>query len=65
MSNFNIIKESDLGNSFRVKSVMNRFDLIKDHSKETFKGEIKLDCDWQIGLIYGHSGTGKTTIAKH
>ena len=28
------------------------------------KGEIDIKDNWQIGLIVGKSGTGKTTIAK-
>lgn len=32
--------------------------------KEHFKGCIDFPQNWQIGLIVGNSGTGKTTIAK-
>jgi ABC-type lipoprotein export system ATPase subunit/GNAT superfamily N-acetyltransferase len=31
---------------------------------EHFKGDIDIPDNWQIGLIVGKSGTGKTTIAK-
>jgi len=31
---------------------------------EQFKGDIDIPDEWQVGLIVGKSGTGKTTIAK-
>lgn len=43
---------------------MGQFDLQSEHIKEHFKGEIDLDGDWNVGLIVGASGTGKTSIAK-
>lgn len=64
MQGFNIIKKSSVKKSFRNDSVKGIFDLKLTEIKETFTGEIKLPDDWQIGLIYGNSGTGKTTIAK-
>jgi len=64
MPTFDIVKEVKPQKSFRVASVMGKFDLQSEHIKEHFKGEIDLSNDWQIGVIYGHSGTGKTTIAK-
>jgi len=64
MPTFDIVKEVKPQKSFRVASVMGKFDLQSEHIKEHFKGEIDFSQDWQIGVIYGHSGTGKTTIAK-
>mgnify|MGYP003628047311 CR=1 FL=1 len=64
MPNFNIIKEVKPKKSFRVSSIMGKFDLQSEHVVENFVGNIDLDDDWQIGLIVGSSGTGKTTIAK-
>jgi GNAT superfamily N-acetyltransferase len=64
MPNFNIIKEVKPNKSFRVASVMGKFDLQNEHIKETFEGEIDLTNEWQVGCIVGASGTGKTTIAK-
>lgn len=64
MPTFNIIKEIKPKKSFRIDSIMGKFDIQTEHIKEKFKGEIDLNKDWQIGLIYGHSGTGKSTIAK-
>ena len=64
MPNFNIIKEVKPKKSFRVSSVIGKFDLQTEHIKEQFTGKIDLDNDWQIGVIVGSSGSGKTTIAK-
>ena len=64
MPNFNILRESKPKKTFRVASVMGKFDLQTEHIKEQFEGNIDLQDNWQIGLIVGSSGTGKTTIAK-
>jgi ABC-type polar amino acid transport system ATPase subunit len=64
MPTFNIIRESKPDKTFRVASVIGKFDLASEHITETFTGDIDLSEDWQIGLIVGKSGTGKTTIAK-
>lgn len=64
MPTFNIIRESKPKKSFRVASVIGKFDLQSEHIIEQFKGDISLPENWQIGLIAGKSGTGKTTIAK-
>lgn len=64
MPNFNIIKENKPKKTFRVASVIGKFDLQSENIKEEFKGSIDFTNIWQIGLIIGASGTGKTTIAK-
>ena len=64
MPTFDIIKEVNPKESFRVASIIGKFDLQTKNIKERFTGEIDLDSDWQIGLIVGSSGTGKSTIAK-
>jgi ABC-type polar amino acid transport system ATPase subunit/GNAT superfamily N-acetyltransferase len=64
MPTFDIIKEVKPKQTFRVASVIGKFDLQSDHIIEQFKGDIDLPKEWQIGLIIGKSGTGKTTIAK-
>lgn len=64
MPNFDIIKEIKPKKTFRVASIIGKFDLQSENVKEHFKGEIDLPEKWQIGLIVGKSGTGKTTIAK-
>jgi len=64
MQNFNIIKESIAEKTFRVESIMGKYNLQTEHIRENFIGSIDLDKDWNIGCIVGASGTGKTTIAK-
>ena len=65
MPNFSILKHVQPKKTFRVASVMGKFDLQTEHIKEQFTGSIDVDKTWQIGVIAGTSGTGKTTIAKH
>ena len=64
MPNFDIIKKNKPELSFRVSSIIGKFDLQSDEVVERFKGEINLSNTWKIGLIVGKSGSGKTTIAK-
>ena len=65
MPSFDIVKESNPSKTFRVSSVMGAFDLEIDHIRERFKGNIDIEGkDWNVGLIVGGSGTGKSTIAK-
>lgn len=64
MPHFDIIRESNPERTFRVESVMGTFDLQTDHVKEHFVGDIDLPNEWNIGLIVGRSGSGKTTIAR-
>lgn len=63
MSHFDIIKRSSPAKSFRVASVMGTYDLQTEHISERFVGDIDLPEKWNVGLIVGRSGTGKTTIA--
>lgn len=64
MPSFDIIKQVKPQKTFRVASVIGKFDLQSEQITEHFKGEINMPDKWQIGLIVGKSGTGKTTIAK-
>ena len=64
MPNFNIVRESDIDTTFRVSKIMNDFDVKVEHSTEKFNGEITLPEKWQIGMIVGGSGTGKSTIGR-
>ena len=64
MPSFDIVRTHDAGNSFRVQSVIGKFDLQSQQVVERFQGEIDLPNEWNVGLIVGASGTGKTTIAK-
>lgn len=65
MRHFDIIKTSQIDKTFRVAKVESDFDLKPEHSNEHFIGDFDLPDKWQIGLIVGGSGTGKTTIAKN
>lgn len=65
MPSFDIIKDIAPDNTFRVKSVIGAFDIDVEHIQEHFSGNIDIeDKDWNIGLIVGGSGTGKSTIAN-
>jgi len=64
MPNFNIIRKINPKETFRVSSVIGAFDLSPNNFTEEFNGNIDIDDNWQVGLIVGNSGTGKTTIAK-
>lgn len=64
MPNFDILRRSCPKQTFRVASVMGTYDLQDNAIEEHFVGNIDLPDNWQIGLIVGNSGTGKTTIAK-
>ena len=64
MPNFDIIKTHTPNKSFRVASVMGKFDLQSNEIKEHFQGSIDIPENWQVGMIIGKSGSGKTTIAK-
>lgn len=65
MPNFNIVKKIEPSKTFRVSSIIGAFDLDLEHIDEHFSGNIDIeDKEWNIGLIVGGSGTGKSTIAK-
>lgn len=64
MPHFDIIRENIPKRSFRVESVIGTFDLNSEKAEEHFVGDIDLPEKWNIGLIVGRSGSGKTTIAK-
>ena len=60
---FNIDRINECKISYNVKFILDKFDM-KEINKQNFTGEINLDFDWNVGLIVGNSGTGKSTIAK-
>lgn len=64
MPHFDIIKSNKPVNTFRVSKICADFDVKFEHSNEHFEGDINLPEHWNIGVIVGKSGTGKTTIAK-
>lgn len=60
------VRKTEIGESFRVEKVKGNFDLydLKEVKKE-FDVNIPIEGKkWNIGLIVGSSGSGKTTIAK-
>lgn len=64
MPSFNIIRNNNIQQTYRVARIMSDFDVKMQHSNEQFEGNIELPEKWNIGLIVGGSGTGKTTIAN-
>ena len=64
MPHFDIVRRAAPKESFRVKSVMGTYDLQSNKAVEHFVGDIDIPAEWNIGLIVGRSGTGKTTIAR-
>lgn len=64
MQNFDIVKKSEIDKTFRVARIMGDFDIKLEHVNERFVGSINLPEKWNIGVIVGGSGTGKTTIAQ-
>ena len=51
--------------SFRAQSVVGSFTLNDVKLQKHFKGSLPIeDDDWQIGIIVGRSGSGKSSIAK-
>ena len=65
MPSFDIVKKSGIEPSFRNRSILDTYELKNDHVVETFDGNIDIENKkWNVGLITGRSGTGKTTIAK-
>ena len=66
MPNFDIVKQSDVIKTFRTKAIVDTYELdATGIIEETFKGNIDIeDKEWNVGIVVGRSGTGKTTIAK-
>lgn len=64
MPSFDVVAESTVPQSYRVARVANDYDLRADTVVERFTGEIDMPVEWNVGLIVGSSGTGKTTIAR-
>lgn len=65
MPSFDIVKQSAFQKSFRTSAIVSAFSIDTEHIKEHFKGSIDIEGkEWNIGLIVGGSGTGKSTIAR-
>lgn len=64
MPSFDVIKSTIVPKTFRAESVRGKFDFQQPVSEEHFRGELPIDgWNWNVGCIYGHSGSGKTSIA--
>lgn len=66
MQKHNILVQSEIKDTFRVEQLRSMFDIPKNKvSQVHLEIENKLDeKDWQIGLIVGSSGSGKTLTAN-
>jgi ABC-type glutathione transport system ATPase component len=65
MPSFDIVKTWENPESFRAQSVIGSFTLSDCKLEKRFTGSLPIENDeWQIGIIVGRSGTGKTSIAK-
>tara|TARA_R100000781_G_scaffold112221_2_gene79291 strand:+ start:1344 stop:2027 length:684 start_codon:yes stop_codon:yes gene_type:complete len=62
---FEFSYKTDFSNSFRCKSLVGQYDLEDKETIQHYKGNYSLPDKWNIGLIVGNSGTGKTSIAKN
>ena len=66
MPSAKFIVESNIPSSFRVEKVKGQFDYDSSFVRKEFDVDIPIeDIEWNIGLIVGASGSGKTTIAKN
>lgn len=64
MPSSKFVIEQKIGNSFKVNKIKSMFDVDVDVIKKEFDINIPIeDINWNIGLIVGASGSGKTTIA--
>lgn len=65
MPSSKFVIESKTSNTFKANKVKSMFDCDIDILKKEFNINIPIEnTKWNIGLIVGASGTGKTTIAK-
>lgn len=65
MPSAKFVVSSKVGESFRINKVKGMFDCQFEEIKKEFNVNIPIEnMDWNVGLIVGASGTGKTTIAK-
>jgi ABC-type ATPase with predicted acetyltransferase domain len=62
-----IILKSDVNKEFRCQVAANSLDIdVEKKSTHHLKiDNINLPNEWNIGLVYGNSGSGKTTMIKH
>lgn len=65
MPNIKLIKSSKIANTYRTAFVKSKFDIEKETIEEHFDLDFEFPTDWNVGVIVGSSGTGKSTIANH
>lgn len=66
MHNYELTLNSMPSTGFRCQKAANSLDIdIKKKLTHKFKVEADFESDFNIGVIYGASGSGKTTFAKH
>ena len=65
MSSVKFLKETEYKPTFRTEQICGIYDLVPEKKlKKEFDFDIDLNFDWQVGLIVGTSGSGKTSLAK-
>ena len=65
MPSSKFVVKQKVGESFRINKVKGMFDCQMDEVKKEYDVNIPIEGKkWNVGLIVGGSGTGKTTIAK-
>lgn len=62
MPSFNIVKTIKKSTSFRDCTTYDRFNMNNSSLRQVFSGTIEYPDNWNIGLVIGASGTGKSTI---
>lgn len=62
---FEFYYKTKINDTYRCKALIGQYDLENNESIQEFKGNYKLPEKWNIGLIVGNSGSGKTSIAKN
>ena len=60
-----ITRETAIPVTFKTESLKSKFDLHVDTIKERFEVDVEYPESWNVGVIYGASGTGKSTLLKH
>jgi len=66
MPSSEFVIEHKIGNSFKVNKIKSMFDIDFDKWSKKFSVDIPIENqEWNIGLIVGASGSGKTTIDKN